>query len=121
MRDYNLYLQDIVTAADRIASYIEDMTDSEFKADQMRIDAVIRNLQIIGEAVKKIPSSIRERDPSIPWQEIAALRNRVTHVYFDVDLNITWDVVQFELPMLKTQIQQILDSFHHESSNFENL
>ena len=107
-RNYNLYLQDIVEAADRIASYIEGMARSEFEADQMRIDAVIRNLQIIGEAVKKIPSSIREAYPSIPWHEIAALRNRVTHVYFDVDLNITWNVVQLELPMLKTQIQQIL-------------
>ena len=86
MRNYNLYLQDIVTAADRVASYVEGVTDSEFKADQMRIDAVIRNLQIIGEAVKKIPNSIREKYPKIPWQEIAALRNRVTHVYFDVDL-----------------------------------
>lgn len=56
-RNYDLYLQDIVTAADRIASYVEGITGSEFEADQMRIDAVIRNLQIIGEAVKKIPDS----------------------------------------------------------------
>ena len=74
----------------------------------MRIDAVIRNLQIIGEAVKKIPGSIRGAYPSIPWHEIAALRNRVIHVYFDVNLNVTWNVLQFELPMLKTQIQRIL-------------
>ena len=107
-RNYNLYLQDIVEAADRIASYVEGMTRSAFEADQMRIDAVIRNLQIVGEAVKKIPGSIREAYPSIPWHEIAALRNRVIHVYFDVDLNVTWNVVQLELPMLKTQIQQIL-------------
>ena len=107
-RNYDLYLQDIVESADRIASYVEGITRSAFEADQMRIDAVIRNLQIIGEAVKKIPNSIREAYPSIPWHEIAALRNRVTHVYFDVDINVTWNVVQFELPMLKTQIQQIL-------------
>ena len=110
-RNYNLYLQDIVEAADRIASYVEGVTRSAFKADQMRIDAVIRNLQIIGEAVKNIPGSIWEKYPNVPWQEIAAFRNRVTHVYFNVDLNITWDVVQFELPTLRTQIQQILDSF----------
>jgi uncharacterized protein with HEPN domain len=107
-RNYDLYLQDIVRAADRIASYVEGITGSEFEADQMRIDAVIRNLQIIGEAVKKIPDSTQKEYPSIPWQEIAGLRNRVTHVYFDVDINIIWDVVQFELPMLKTQIQLIL-------------
>lgn len=107
-RNYDLYLQDIVTAADRIASYVEGVTRGEFEADQMRIDAIIRNLQIIGEAVKKIPNSIQKDYPSTPWQEIAGLRDRVTHVYFDVDINIIWDVVQFELPALKTQIQQIL-------------
>ena len=107
-RNYDLYLRDIVTAADRIASYVEDITRSEFEADRMRIDAVIRNLQIIGEAVKKTPDSIQKEYPNIPWQEIAGLRNRVTHVYFNVDINIIWDVVQFELPILKTQIQQIL-------------
>ncbi len=107
-RNYNLYLQDIVEAADRIASYVEGVTRCQFEADQMRIDAVIRNLQIIGETVKKIPGTIREAYPSIPWREIAALRNRVIHVYFDVDFNVTWNVVQLELPMLKTQIQQIL-------------
>lgn len=107
-RIYSLYLQDIVEASERIASYVKDVTYSDFETDQMRIDAVIRNLQIIGEAVKKLPNSIQDRYPNIAWQEIAGLRNRVTHVYFDVDLNIIWDVVQFELPMLRTQIQQIL-------------
>lgn len=107
-RNYNLYLQDIVMAATRIISYTEGMTRSEFEVDQMRIDAVIRNLQIIGEAVKKVPDSIQERYSGIPWQESAGLRNRVTHVYFDVDVGIIWDVVQSELPILKTQIQQIL-------------
>ena len=107
-RNYNLYLQDIVAAADRIISYTGGMTRNEFEVDQMRVDAVVRNFQIIGEAVKNIPGSIRERYSNIPWQEIAGLRNRVTHVYFHVDVGIIWDVVQSELPILKTQIQQIL-------------
>ena len=107
-RVYSLYLEDIVEASERIASYLKDLTYSEFETDQMRIDAVIRNLQIVGEAVKKLPDSIKNGYPNIAWQEIAGLRNRVTHVYFDVDIDIIWDVVQIELPMLKTQIQQIL-------------
>ena len=107
-RNYNLYLQDIVEAADRIASYVEGMTRSAFEADQMRIDAVIRNLQIIGEAVKKIPDSIREKYPNIPWHNIAGLRNRVIHVYFNVDMDVVWDALQAKLPPLKTQMQQIL-------------
>ena len=107
-RNYDLYLQDIVAAADRIASYVEGCTRGEFEADQMRIDAVIRNLGIIGEAVKKIPDSIRERYPSVPWHNISGLRNRVVHVYFNVDMDIIWDVVQSKLPPLRTQIQQLI-------------
>ena len=107
-RNYDLYLQDVVTAADRVASYVEGVTRHEFETDQMRLDAVIRNLQIIGEAIKKIPDSLQKRYPNIPWQGIAGLRNRVTHVYFDVDINIIWDVVHSELPVLKTQIQEII-------------
>ena len=79
-RNYDLYLEDIVAAADRIASYVEGVTRSEFEADQMRIDAVIRNLGIIGEATKQIPDVIREKAPSIAWHNIAGLRNRVIHV-----------------------------------------
>ncbi len=107
-RNYDLYLQDIVEAADRIASYVEGMTRSAFEADQMRIDAVIRNLGIIGEAVKKIPDSIREKYPNVPWHNIAGLRNRVIHVYFNVDMDIIWDVVQSKLPPLSTQIQRLI-------------
>ncbi len=104
-RNYNLYLQDIMEAADRIASYVEGVTRSAFEADQMRIDAVIRNLGIIGEAVKKIPDSIRERYPSIPWHNIAGLRNRVT---LNVDMDVIWDVVQSKLPPLRMQIQRLI-------------
>ena len=108
-RNYDLYLQDIVTAADRITSYVEGVTRGQFEMDQMRLDAVIRNLQIIGEAIRKIPDSIQKGYPNIPWREIAGLRNRVTHAYFDVDIDIIWDVVDSELPVLKTQIQEIID------------
>ena len=75
----------------------------------MRIDAVIRNLQIIGEAVKKMPDSIRKDYPEIAWREIAGLRNRVTHIYFNVDIRIIWDIVQSEVPLLQRQIQHILN------------
>ncbi len=107
-RNYSLYLQDIAEAIDRIQSYLEGVARDEFETNQMRLDAVIRNLQIIGEAVKKIPDSIKKKYPNIPWQEIAGLRNRVTHAYFNVDINIIWDVVQSELPILQPQVQRII-------------
>ena len=111
-RNYSLYLQDAVTAIDRIASYVEGVDLGAFETDQMRLDAVIRNLQIIGEAVKKIPDSIEKKYPNIPWREIGGLRNRVTHVYFDVDTSIIWDVVHSELPILRNQIQEIIEEIN---------
>jgi len=111
-RNYSLYLQDAVTAIDRIASYVEGVDRGAFETDQMRLDAVIRNLQIIGEAVKKIPDSIEKKYPNIPWREIGGLRNRVTHVYFDVDTSIVWDVVHSELPILRNQIQEIIEEIN---------
>lgn len=74
----------------------------------MRIDAVIRNLEVIGEAVKQVPDSIREKYPSIEWRKIAGLRDILIHKYFDVNLEIVWGVVQSNIPILKTEIQQIL-------------
>ena len=109
-RNYSLYLQDILVAIDRIDSYLEGVTREAFETEQMRLDAVIRNLQIIGEAINRIPHSIREEYPQVPWQEIVAFRNRVTHVYFNLDIDIVWNVVRRELPTLKTQIQAILKS-----------
>ena len=74
----------------------------------MRFDAVVRNLEIIGEAVKRVPNSIRENHPNVAWRQIAGLRDRLIHAYFDIDIDIIWDVVQSELPILKSEIQRIV-------------
>ncbi len=73
-----------------------------------RIDAVIRNLEVIGEAVKQVPDSVREKYPSVEWRKIAGLRDILIHKYFDVNLEIVWGVVQSNIPILKAEIQQIL-------------
>ena len=107
MRDYDIYLEDILEAIDRIDEYIEGITRvEEFEADRMRFDAVIRNLEIISEAVKHVPDSIRENYPSVEWRKI--VRDILIHRYFNVDVEIVWDVVQAKLPILKEQIQQIV-------------
>lgn len=107
-RTYDIYLQDIVEAINRIESYVRDTTRSQFKTDRMRFDAVVRNLEVTGEAVKRVPDSIRENYPSVAWRKIAGLRDRLIHAYFDIDIDIIWDVVQSELPILKNEIQRIL-------------
>ncbi|MDE0086697.1 MAG: DUF86 domain-containing protein [Candidatus Poribacteria bacterium] len=107
-QDFDIYLEDILEAIDRIQEYVQDVTRKTFETDRMRIDAVIRNLEVIGEVVKQVPDSVRKKYPSVAWRKIAGLRDFLIHKYFDVNLEIVWGVVQSNIPILKTEIQQIL-------------
>ena len=107
-QDSDIYLEDILEAIERIQAYLQNVTRETFEADRMRIDAVIRNLEVIGEAVKQVPDSVREKYPSVEWRKIAGLRDILIHKYFDVNLEIVWGIVQSNIPILKTEIQQIL-------------
>lgn len=82
------------------------LTRESFAQDTMRIDAVVRNLEIIGEAAKMIPESIRVEYPNIEWRKIAGLRDILAHHYFEVDLDIVWDVVQNKLPELERDLSE---------------
>ena len=103
-----MYLEDIETAMNRIAEYIEGYTFVDFKRDYKTVDAVIRNFEIIGEAAKNLPDFIKEKYNEIPWEEMYLLRNKVTHEYFGVDYEIIWDVDSNYLPFNKQQIILIL-------------
>lgn len=107
-QDFDIYLEDILEAIERIQAYVQDVTREDFETDRMRIDAVIRNLEVIGEAVKQVPDSVREKYPSVEWRKIAGLRDILIHKYFDVNLDIVWGVVKSNIPILKAEIQQIL-------------
>ena len=104
-----MYLEDILTAINRISEYIDNYTFIDFKRDYKTVDAVIRNFEIIGEASKNLPEEIKEKYSEIPWAEMYLLRNKVSHEYFGVDYEIIWDVAINYLPENKSQIENILN------------
>ncbi len=110
-RDVTLFLNDIFTCITKIQKYTENKTYEEFISDEILIDAVVRNLEIIGEAVKNIPDSFRKKYPSVEWKKIAGLRDILIHWYFGIDYEVLWDILRSKLPNLQTEIENILKEF----------
>lgn len=109
-RDYRVYLDDILEAGSRIQSYTSGLTRARFSGDLKTLDAVVRNLEIIGEAIKKIPDEVRVKYPDVEWKKIAGLRDILVHEYFGIDTEIIWDIVQNKLPAFSGQIKKILNT-----------
>lgn len=108
-RDPRVYLKDILEAIRRIGAYTEGMDLAAFAGSPMTVDAVIRNLEVIGEAAGRIPEEIRAGSPGIEWRKIIALRNVLAHEYFGVHTKIVWDVVVDKLNPLERACQEILE------------
>jgi uncharacterized protein with HEPN domain len=107
-RDPLLRLEDILEAAHRIGSYIEGYDYESFVDDTRTIDAVTRNLEIIGEAVKHLPDEMTDRFPEIPWKAIAGFRDILAHCYFRTEASIVWDAASNHTPNLARVVQEIL-------------
>ncbi len=119
-RDFKLYLDDILAAAKKVILYTADFSFDQFTDDDRTYDAVVRNLEIIGEAIKHVPYFIRERYPEVDWRRIAGLRDLITHEYFGLDNDILWDVVQNQVPKLLEQVELILKKEDNRSGNAAN-
>jgi uncharacterized protein with HEPN domain len=104
LRDYKAYINDILEAIDRIESYTTNLTFDNFSESRLYQDAIVRNLEIIGEAVKRLPKELIEKYPDMEWKKIAGLRDILIHAYFGIDIEIVWDVVENKIPELKNQI-----------------
>jgi uncharacterized protein with HEPN domain len=102
------YLDDILEATDKILKFGKGVSFEEFSADEMRVDAVIRNFEVIGEAIKKLPPELTEFYPGIDWKRIAGLRDALIHGYFNVKLTVLWNIMNDYLPKLKIDIKIVL-------------
>lgn len=107
-RDAQLLLQDMRLALERILTYTDGFSREQFLADLRTLDAVVRNLEILGEACRQMPAEILQENPQIPWRRIAGLRNRLAHEYFDLDYELIWVVVRRELPLLTKQLADVV-------------
>ena len=105
-RKDELFLQDIRRACEKIRRFTSDVGREPFLADEKTYDAVLRNLEIIGEAAKRVSEEARKRFPAIEWRKIAAFRDVVAHEYFGIDENILWDIVTNKVPMLMEQLKE---------------
>jgi uncharacterized protein with HEPN domain len=108
MREYELYLADIVAAMKSIERFVEGMTFEEFQQDDKTASAVIRKFEIIGEASRNIPEEVIGKHPDIPWKEMSGMRDRLIHAYFGVDYALVWFTVKNRLPVAKKMIRAIL-------------
>jgi uncharacterized protein with HEPN domain len=109
-RELRLYLADIQVACEKVLRYTKGMEFEQFLADDRTFDAVLRNLQIIGEAVKNIPDDVRDRNPEIEWRKIAGLRDILAHTYFRIEDEIIWDIIKTKIKPLLTRMNQLLES-----------
>jgi len=105
------FVEDILDAMDKAEVLVEGFTYHAFEEDFRTNFAVIRALEIIGEATKRLPMNVREQYPEIPWAGMAGMRDRIIHGYDTVDLQIVWDVVKQDIPAIKPQIQQLLADY----------
>jgi uncharacterized protein with HEPN domain len=108
-REFTQFLLDILEAIDDIEGFVKEMEYNEFSGDKKTIYAVTKALEIIGEATKKLPDSLKNEYPDVPWKFMAGIRDKVVHGYFAIDLPIVWKTAKTDVPSLKPLIEEILE------------
>jgi len=108
------YLEDIVEGAEKIERFTDDMAYEEFERDEKTVDAVLRNLEVIGEAAKNVPEDVRREYSEIPWAEMAGMRDKLIHGYATIELEIVWTTVQEDVPELVPALEAVMDDLDTE-------
>ena len=109
-RDYILFLEDILSAIEKIEMYTKGLKFKKFRENSMAVDAVIRNFEVIGEATRNVPKTVKDKYPDVEWKEAIGFRNVLTHDYFGIDLESVWDTLKNNIPVLKRHIGEVLKS-----------
>lgn len=107
-KDDAVYLRHIADAIARIEEYLRGVSAAQFLARTLLQDGVVRQLEVIGEAGRNLSDEFRQQHPEVPWNQIIALRNRVIHAYFEIDLDIVWEIAQDDIPVLKAHVERFL-------------
>lgn len=116
-----IFIEHISVAIEMIEKFTINADEKTFKADSMEQSAVIRQFEIIGEAAKNIPTKFRKLYPDVPWLDMCGMRDKLIHEYFGVDLNSVWKTVKNDLPVLKKQIEKILNDLEKSGSKQKKL
>ncbi len=106
-RDLRDYINDLTEACEDILSFTKGMSYSDFAGDKKTVNAVIRSLEVIGEATKKLPISLKDNYPDIPWRQMAGMRDKLIHEYFGVDKQMVWQAIEKHIPALLPLIKEI--------------
>ncbi|MCL5949463.1 MAG: DUF86 domain-containing protein [Candidatus Bathyarchaeota archaeon] len=107
-RDATDYLKDILNSIDEVETFIDDLTYDEFISDRKTLNAVVRSIEVIGEAAKNIPPSLRAKHKELPWKEMAGMRDKLIHGYFGIDTETIYKAAKTNIPQLKAPIQKML-------------
>jgi uncharacterized protein with HEPN domain len=107
-RDYRLFIKDILEAIEDIEVFVGKMSFDSFHADKKTRSAIVRELEVIGEAAKNVPASVRSKYKELPWKDMAGMRDKISHFYFGIDYQIVWEVIRKKLPIVKPVIKKML-------------